>query len=101
MNRSDFLRILGIAALSPSVMIVHGQSSNVKHYVKLNKFNPKRWPIYPDRTQFSYQDGKGIYHTAFSYVKISRNGSEYLIPLKETRCNNSIETVYKIRVTSR
>jgi len=88
MNRSDFLRILGIAALSPSVMIVHGQSSNVKHYVKLNKFNPKRWPIYPDRTQFSYQDGKGIYHTAFSYVKISRNGSEYLIPLKETSLGN-------------
>lgn len=83
MERRDFLRILGIATLSPSVMIVN-KTDAITQKFPVSKFNPKKWPIYPDRIQFSFQEKNNIAHTSFSYVKISRNDIEYLIPLKET-----------------
>lgn len=83
MDRKDFLRILGVATLSPSVMIVSG-TGTVKKEIPVSKFKPKRFPIYPDRTQFSFQEGNYICHTSFTYVKINQNNTDYLIPVKET-----------------
>jgi len=94
MKRHDFLRILGIAALSPSVIISTAVSKKIKQDIPVHKFNPKKWPIYPDRVQFGYREEKHIAYTAFSYVMINRNNTDYLIPLRET-CIGSEEPMNK------
>jgi len=94
MKRQDFLRILGIATLSPSVMITAGVSKEIKQDIPVHKFNPKKWPIYPDRVQFGYQEGEHIAYTAFSYVRINRNNTDYLIPIRET-CMDREESMNK------
>lgn len=80
MNRADFFKILGITALTPSVII---QRTVVEEPVSLAKFNPKRWPIYPETVSFSMQNRNYLEHTFFSYVKINRDWVYYLIPVKE------------------
>lgn len=102
MNRADFFKILGITALAPSVII---QRTAVEEPVSLEKFNPKRWPIYPEVISFSMQNRNYLEHTFFSYVKINRHWVYYLIPVKEcgiggmdnveSRFKNTIDQVDK------
>jgi hypothetical protein len=83
MNRGDFFKVLGIVAASPSILLVGGNS------VQIVKWNPKRWPIYPDRVQFGIEEYGHLMHTSFSYVKINRNNTDYLIPLRETNTDEN------------
>jgi len=84
MKRSEFLKILGITAISPSLLITSGDKM-----MPASKFNPKRWPIYPEVINFSRPEYTfNVCHTFFSYVKINRNNMDYLIPVREIGVND-------------
>lgn len=84
MNRLQFLKTLGISALASTVLTVY--SEDKKEIVPIQKFNPKQWPIYPDKIQFSHFNykWKELETAILTYVKIKRDGIYYLIQVKET-----------------
>jgi len=81
MTRSDFFKVFGFAIIAPSILIPN--ENGVKVELPTEKFNPKRWPIYPDRIDFSYIDGKKTCRVLSTYVKIERDGVEWLIPVRD------------------
>ena len=93
MKRSDFLKLLGISALTPSVLIPGKIAGNYKE-VPIEKAKFKRWPIYPDRNQWSnyyHRDYSKIEHNAMAYVKVNRDGEDYLIIVREQCIGGTIE----------
>jgi len=83
MNRLNFLKILGVSALTPSVLVLDS-ANGIVNEMPVTKFKPKNWPIYPDKIQLSFKEGQYMAYASFAYVKITRNNSEFLIPVKET-----------------
>jgi len=85
MNRLDFLRIIGLATVVPSVPVMPENEGIKRPSVAIKDFKPKRWPIYPEVTSFEYKEGTYVITSLFTYVKINRKGKDYLIPVRERR----------------
>lgn len=89
MRRSDFLKILGFAVAAPTILVPSGNA--IAERVWKSKY--KRWPIYPDFNYTVVAKGNSLEATLFSYVKIKRNGSDYLIAVRETYAAYKGDTV--------
>lgn len=81
MNRLDFLKSLGVAVLTPSVLVPNDFGEYNELPNSIPKF--KRWPIYPEYNHFAYKDSENLVYHYSSYVKILRNGFEFLVFVRE------------------
>ncbi len=92
MNRVQFLKAIGISVLAPSVITCYSEGK--KEDIPVNKFKPKQWPIYPDKIEYGYLSSPTscAKFTIFTFVKIERKGTEYLVPVKESGIDELIKT---------
>jgi len=90
MDRLGFLKSLGIAALVPSVLVPDDLVKHEELAIKPTKL--KRWPIYPEYNHFAYKRYENIYYEYIAYVKILREGIEYLVLVRESGVNSNENT---------
>ncbi len=92
MNRVQFLKAIGISVLAPSVITCYSEGK--KEEVPINDFTPNRWPIYPDKIEYGrfHPPTSKMEYVIFTYVKIERNGIDYLVPVKESGIYDLIKT---------
>ncbi len=94
MERKNFLKSIALAFLAPSVLIPEKtESKPVAVYKHRPEPSPsyfphkKSWPIYPDKNEHLAGIAHGnetiLCYKLFTYVKINRNGVDYLIPVRE------------------
>lgn len=92
MKRSDFLKVFGIALTTPTIFIPLGDGTTKEVLVEKSKL--KRWPIYPDRNQWSnpyYMNPSMMEHNAMAYVKVKHSGDDYLVLVRESRIGGTLE----------
>ena len=90
MKRSDFLKSLGVVIVAPSVFI--STKEGVLKEIPTSNLKLKRYPIYPDRNQWSFFNAKWniMEHNAFAYVKINRDNKDYLVLVRESHLGESV-----------
>jgi hypothetical protein len=82
MTRSDFFKVFGFTLISPTILTSNAKGEIIEETIET--FKPKRWPIYPDKIEMSFKEpSNAIQHTVFTFVKIERNNSQFLIPVRE------------------